>query len=305
MPSDTHGDHQPHKCPRTFQDLEDPRTPSWVRVRSPSVTHPWAPRGETHRHVRSDVRTPKRIRPATDTAGSGHAQQVGVHTGATAQTQTHTQIQLHLNTTSHKPISKPSSSNPHKEQLFPPKNRPQAKQQRPPPLEKQGPSPTPARPRAPLPHALGVPCPRPPTACRRRWARSAATSRARAAGSGPAHCGPRTCPGPSRSAAGCGWGAGADATSASGVWLCLGGCERDSARWMPPPLLGPLGSPCARRRRQGEQGAERAGHGSPENEEYLRPPGSGQDRGWRRQRAAVRAGGAEAGEGRNRDSRWG
>lgn len=148
----------------------------------------------------------------------------------------------------------------------------------PPPREKRGPSPTPARPCAPLPHGSGVPCPRPPTACR-RWARSAETSRAPAAGSGPAHCGPRTCPGPSRSAAGCGWGAGADATSASGVWLCLAGCERDSARWMPPPLLGPLRSPCARRRERGEQGAKRTGRGSRPWEPRVSEPGSGQGRG--------------------------
>lgn len=199
----------------------------------------------------------------------------------------------------------PSSSTPHKHSFFPPKNRLQAKHQRPPPQEKQGPSPTPARPRAPLPHASGALCPRPPTACRRRWARSAETSRAPAAGSGPAHCSPRTYPGPSRSAAGCGWGAGADATSASGVWLCLGGCERDSARWMPPPLLGPLGSPCARRREQGEHGAKRAGRGGRPWEPGVSAPGSGQGWGWRRQRGAVPAGGAEAGEGRNRGSRWG
>lgn len=46
VPSNTHGDHKPHKHPRTFQDLEEPQTPSWVRAMSPSVTHPWAPKGK-------------------------------------------------------------------------------------------------------------------------------------------------------------------------------------------------------------------------------------------------------------------
>lgn len=198
----------------------------------------------------------------------------------------------------------PSSSTPHKNSFSLQTTGLKPSSRDPRPWRSQDPPPLPPGPARPSPTPREVPCPRPPTACR-RWARSAATSRAPAAGCGLSRCGPRTCPGPSRSVAGCGWGAGADATSASGVWLRLGGCERDSARWMPPRLLGPLGSPCARRRERGERGAERARRGSRPWERGVSAPGSGQGRGWRRQRGAVRAGGAEAGEGRSRGSRWG
>lgn len=106
LPSDTHSGHKPHKHPRTFQDLEDPRTPSWVRVKSCPVTHPWAPQGETHRHAHNwCTHTQMYPVPHRDTTVDTHTRV------AAAQTHTHTQMRSHLSTPSQRPTSNHDTTN--------------------------------------------------------------------------------------------------------------------------------------------------------------------------------------------------
>lgn len=161
------------------------------RGQSRLPTHPQATQEETQRYIHNwCTHTKTHLVTHRDAAGCGNSHNRSEHTQGGNCSDSHTHSDATTPGTHFQPQLHATQN-----QLFLSKHQPQLSLRDLRSLEKQRPSPTPARPCAPFPHAKGGPCPRPPTVCRRRWARNSATSQA--SSPSPGRCGRRTCPSPS------------------------------------------------------------------------------------------------------------